>query len=168
MLALGPLTPVAMQEVYNAASNHRVVSVTGNAAAKLIANWDDTDPTQVERGYCVTSFTALYVEDSVNTLEIKDIRPGDVLVVKGVRQETPKSLVFYCPDGAMSIHTHPPTTCKNWDNLSTCYIGGPWAHICFPSPDDMRTAGTDYAMLQCDKHKLVLYSGIGYRKILTI
>lgn len=98
---------------------------------------------QNESGYCVTSWSVLVqesaAEPAIMSLEIKIDSTFIVWEMQPAVAEkaTESSIYFNCPFGMPRAHVHPPSTCKDDEDLTTCIIGGFSAYQCQPSDKDI-------------------------------
>lgn len=127
---------------------------------QLIEAWNDANPRQVERAYCVVdwSFGVYHVS---RTPPIQDDTVFRVFAIKptDVSNATPASADFECPTGSPELHVHTPTTCMG-DDVDTCRLGGLNAYSCQPSRDDyeklVRRHDT-FGVIQCDRRSFRFY-----------
>jgi hypothetical protein len=127
---------------------------------QLAATWDDMNPRQVERAFCVVdwSFGVYHVsrndpvqDDTI--FRVFRIRAADVTDASPVAAE------FDCPDGMPELHIHTPTTCMG-DDASTCRMGGLNAYSCQPSRGDYEKLvrrHDAFGVIQCDKRAFRFY-----------
>jgi hypothetical protein len=133
--------------------------VVGQAREVLEASWDATNPTQNERGMCIS--IGEMGRDPMSGAEHWVAREVQAPVLQA--RSTPVMADYECPPGQWRVHTHPPATCKrvgafNVDPKS-CVIGGNDAYACGHSASD-RQAAEFYrvpSIVQCDKHSFVFY-----------
>lgn len=106
----------------------------------LAPRWN-TQP-QDETGYCVTSWSVLVQENAVSTAVMSlDIEIDSTFIVWEMQPAHSSSakateIYFDCPQGMPRAHVHPPATCRNDDDLTTCIVGGFSAYQCQPSSND--------------------------------
>jgi hypothetical protein len=98
---------------------------------------------QTERGYCVTSWSVL-VQDNASSPAIMtlDLTIDSTFIVWEMQpahaeDSTASSIWFNCPYGMPRAHVHPPNTCKDDRDLSTCVSGGFSGYQCQPSDKDI-------------------------------
>ena len=127
--------------------------VVDSARATLERAWDETNPMQPERGYCVTKYKEMQgpAEGGIPGfnvwIEVTEVAPAP----PGFSDQRHASIV--CPSGQPTLHTHPPATCDL--GQQHCVIGGPGAYECAPSRQDLMTLislGDDWGIIQCDRH----------------
>jgi hypothetical protein len=127
---------------------------------QLMEAWDDANPRQVERAYCVVDWS-YGVHHVSKTPPIQDDTVFRVFAIKNVdvTNATPISADFECPNGSPELHVHTPTTCMG-DEIETCKVGGLNAYSCQPSRDDyeklMRRRDA-FAVIQCDRRSFRFY-----------
>ena len=126
-----------------------------DSLAKL---WNDTDPDQVERGYCVAWHGAVFLPEKIVVLRLDSlVRPDTVLRANGY------SVTYRCRPKTIPLHTHAPTTCEGGPPIRgaappICTLGGINAYECFGSPADVKSLEymeLPFGIVQCDKFALV-------------
>jgi hypothetical protein len=127
---------------------------------ELVAAWDDMNPKQVERAYCVVDWSYGVYHVS-KTPPIQDDTVFRVFAIKNVdvTNATPISADFECPSGSPELHVHTPTTCMG-DDKETCKLGGLNAYSCQPSRDDYEKLARRrdaFGVIQCDKRSFRFY-----------
>jgi hypothetical protein len=127
---------------------------------QLVAAWDDINPRQVERAYCVVDWSYGVYHVS-KTAPIQDDTVFRVFAVKpvDVQNATPISADFECPSGSPELHIHTPTTCMG-DDIGTCKLGGLNAYSCQPSRDDYEKLvrrHDAFGVIQCDRRSFRFY-----------
>jgi hypothetical protein len=127
---------------------------------QLVATWDDVNPRQVERAYCVVDWSYGVYHVS-RTPPIQDDTVFRVFAIKpvDVANATPISADFECPSGSPELHIHTPTTCMG-DDAETCKLGGLNAYSCQPSRDDYEKLvrrRDAFGVIQCDKRSFRFY-----------
>jgi hypothetical protein len=127
---------------------------------ELVAAWDDMNPKQVERAYCVVDWSYGVYHVS-KTPPIQDDTVFRVFAIKNVdvTNATPISADFECPSGSPELHIHTPTTCMG-DDKETCKLGGLNAYSCQPSRDDYEKLARRrdaFGVIQCDKRSFRFY-----------
>ena len=133
---------------------------------ELVAAWDDMNPKQVERAYCVVDWSYGVYHVS-KTPPIQDDTVFRVFAIKNVdvTSATPISADFECPSGSPELHVHTPTTCMG-DDIETCKLGGLNAYSCQPSRDDYEKLvrrRDAFGVIQCDKRSFRFYYPAEYR-----
>jgi hypothetical protein len=133
------------------------VDVADAVRDSLARAWNDTDPRQYERGYCVTYLFGMDIQRQPH-YDITGFVAPDTL-----GPATPMSVWFRCPKGSLRLHVHTPTTCdQSRDSvyLGTCRLGGPLAYVCAPSLGDLISltqSGKRLELLQCDRHAIIVF-----------
>jgi hypothetical protein len=127
---------------------------------QLVEAWDDLNPRQLERAYCVVDWSYGVYHVS-RTPPIQDDTVFRVFAIKPVEVQnaTPISADFECPDGSPELHVHTPTTCMG-DDIETCKLGGLNAYSCQPSRDDYEKLArrrNAFGVIQCDKRSFRFY-----------
>jgi hypothetical protein len=126
--------------------------------------WSD-DPRQLERAYCVSSWSY-----GVYHVSREDpIQDDTIFRVFGMRQAPvrsagPSSVDFECPPGVPEMHTHTPTTCRG-DDVKSCVTGGLNAYSCQPSRQDLLKLlqrGDPFGLIQCDRRSFRFYFASEY------
>lgn len=126
--------------------------------------WSD-DPRQLERAYCVSSWSY-----GVYHVSREDpVQDDTIFRVFGMRQAPirsagPSSVDFECPPGVPEMHTHTPTTCRG-DDVKTCVVGGLNAYSCQPSRQDLLKLiqrGDPFGLIQCDRKSFRFYFASEY------
>jgi hypothetical protein len=132
---------------------------------QLSQAWDELNPRQVERAFCVVdwSFGVYHIS---RTAPIQDDTVFRVfrLTAAEVSTATPISAEFDCPDGVPELHVHTPTTCMG-DDASTCQMGGLNAYSCQPSRGDYEKLvrrHEPFGVIQCDKRAFRFYYPFEY------
>lgn len=134
----------------------------------LSEQWDDKNPRQLERGYCL-----LYEKDSVrvgNKISIVfDVFMGAPTVVTNATQV---GSTINCIFGAWLpltyLHVHPPATCDELPGptrkviVESCILGGEGAYQGFPSDTDHDALDGPhkffFALIQYDRTKFIAYT----------
>jgi hypothetical protein len=127
---------------------------------QLVEAWNDVNPRQLERAYCVVDWSYGVYHVS-KTPPIQDDTVFRVFAIKpvDVSNATPISADFECPDGSPELHVHTPTTCMG-DDVETCKIGGLNAYSCQPSRDDYEKLVRRrdvFGVIQCDRRSFRFY-----------
>jgi hypothetical protein len=127
---------------------------------QLAESWDDVNPRQVERAYCVVDWSYGVYHVSRGT-PAQDDTIFRVFAIKDadVQNQTPVSADFQCPGGIPELHVHTPTTCMG-DDVETCKLGGLNAYSCQPSRGDYEKLverGDEFGVIQCDKRSFRFY-----------
>lgn len=145
--------PAFAQEVVTMTSKYRTTQIDSISRRILASAWSEMDSTQNERGYC-----ADVLSDSTGpmvTYGVLRVRPA---VMHGA---TPNSSGFDCPDGTVTLHTHPPATCNIGPNgTMQCVSGGTGAWECYPSFADILLVWKrrdPLGLIQCDRHAIVAF-----------
>jgi hypothetical protein len=151
--AVCAITPARAQTV-------RLGVVMDGPRQQLIASWDEMNPRQLERAYCVVDFSYGVYHVS-KTPPIQDDTVFRVFAIKNVdvTNATPISADFECPEGSPELHIHTPTTCMG-DDATTCKLGGLNAYSCQPSRDDYEKLARrhdPFGVIQCDKRSFRFY-----------
>jgi hypothetical protein len=126
---------------------------------QLAVTWDDANPRQVERAFCVIDWSfGVY---HVSREPVQDDTVFRVFRIQSaeVTNATPVSAEFDCPDGVPELHVHTPTTCMGED-ASTCRMGGLNAYSCQPSRGDYEKLvqrHDPFGVIQCDKRAFRFY-----------
>lgn len=134
---------------------------------QLVETWDDLNPKQVERAYCVVDWSYGVYHVS-KTPPLQDDTVFRVFAIKNVdvSNATPISADFECPQGSPEVHVHTPTTCMG-DDVSTCKMGGLNAYSCQPSRDDYEKLvrrRDAFGVIQCDKRSFRFYYPAEYQQ----
>jgi hypothetical protein len=134
---------------------------------QLVEAWDDANPKQVERAYCVVDWSYGVYHVS-KTPPIQDDTVFRVFAIKNVdvTNATPISADFECPSGSPELHVHTPTTCMG-DDIETCKLGGLNAYSCQPSRDDYEKLvrrRDAFGVIQCDKRSFRFYYSAEYTR----
>jgi hypothetical protein len=134
---------------------------------QLVEAWDEVNPRQVERAYCVVDWSYGVYHVS-KTPPIQDDTVFRVFAIKSVdvTNATPISADFECPDGSPELHVHTPTTCMG-DDAETCKLGGLNAYSCQPSRDDYEKLARRhdvFGVIQCDKRSFRFYFPADYAR----
>ena len=134
---------------------------------QLVEAWDDANPRQVERAYCVVDWSYGVYHVS-KTPPIQDDTVFRVFAIKNVdvTNPTPISADFECPAGSPELHIHTPTTCMG-DDIETCKLGGLNAYSCQPSRDDYEKLVRRrdvFGVIQCDKRSFRFYYPAEYTR----
>src|SRR5579872_5967159 len=134
---------------------------------QLVEAWNDVNPRQVERAYCVVDWSYGVYHVS-RTPPIQDDTVFRVFAIKpvDVQSATPISADFECPEGSPELHIHTPTTCMG-DDATTCKMGGLNAYSCQPSRDDYEKLvrrHDPFGVIQCDKRSFRFYYPAEYRQ----
>lgn len=131
------------------------------ARSRMAQEWDEVNPQQVERAYCVMDYRVMYFGKRPKSVVIYAVEPA---IVKkdssGAYMQTPVSIVIDC-GRRPTIHIHTPTTCEDTSNWSSCKLGGRQAYFCFPSIVDERAlyaSRASFGVVQCDQNAFVGYS----------
>jgi hypothetical protein len=127
---------------------------------QLVESWDELNPRQVERAYCVVDWSYGVYHVS-KTPPLQDDTVFRVFAIKNVdvTNATPISADFECPEGSPELHIHTPTTCMG-DDVETCKLGGLNAYSCQPSRDDYEKLvrrHDPFGVIQCDKRSFRFY-----------
>jgi hypothetical protein len=151
--AFGAPTPITAQAV-------RLGVVMDGPRQQLMEAWNDMNPRQVERAYCVVDWSYGVYHVS-KTPPIQDDTVFRVFAIKpvAVQNATPISADFECPEGSPELHIHTPTTCMG-DDVETCKMGGLNAYSCQPSRDDYEKLVRRrdvFGVIQCDKRSFRFY-----------
>lgn len=120
---------------------------------RLAADWNDNDPTQHERAYCLTwqitpagtRFQGILVTGITRAAE---------------RQSNQEQVAYSCPrsDLTAALHTHGPNTCDVTPFGLTCQNGGIEANLCSPSGIDvfsLERNNQPFGVIQCARDALV-------------
>ncbi len=125
------------------------------ARAQLMAAWNDNDPNQNERGYCVSEYSvARSHPDSSGNYEIL-VRVWKIKKA-AVDSASHDWIMFECPVGYPMLHVHPPATCY----ANSCTLGGIEAYDTDPSRDDLQTLvsrGDGFAVIQMAREGFRFY-----------
>jgi hypothetical protein len=153
LTALGATTSLGAQAV-------RLGVVMDGPRDQLVEAWNDINPRQVERAYCVVDWSYGVYHVS-RTPPLQDDTVFRVFAIKpvDVANATPISADFECPDGSPELHIHTPTTCMG-DDPETCKLGGLNAFSCQPSRDDYEKLvrrRDAFGVIQCDKRSFRFY-----------
>src|SRR5579862_4853154 len=153
LAAVCATTPMRAQAV-------RLGVVMDGPRKQLVESWDDVNPRQVERAYCVVDWSYGVYHVS-KTPPIQDDTVFRVFAIKNVdvTNATPISADFECPEGSPELHIHTPTTCMG-DDAETCKLGGLNAFSCQPSRDDYEKLvrrRDAFGVIQCDKRSFRFY-----------
>lgn len=130
-----------------------IESLVRDSLAKI---WDDTNPQQVERGYCLAA--DMDTVSGVPVVYVRHFVPPD-----SIHAETPYSIAFYCPNGSVGLHVHTPTTCATSVmsiNYKTCRMGGADAYECYASWPDvihLTALGQPVGFIQCSRHAIIIF-----------
>jgi hypothetical protein len=156
----GAATPVKAQTV-------RLGVVMDGPRQQLIEAWNDMNPRQVERAYCVVDWSYGVYHVS-RTPPIQDDTVFRVFAIKPVEVQnaTPISADFECPDRSPELHIHTPTTCMG-DDAATCKLGGLNAYSCQPSRDDYEKLVRRrdvFGVIQCDRRSFRFYYPAEYAR----
>lgn len=142
--------------------------VTGKAREKLVKAWDERNPQQLERAYCVTHWTvAQGAVPWVKVYLVEDVAEPDT-----VTRASPMGITFKCPTGLPNIHIHPPVTCSREEadgvvDASSCRLGGNGAYMCSASPQDLvawllGSVLAPFNVIQCDRNAFLFqYTTLG-------
>ncbi|HZS57795.1 MAG TPA: hypothetical protein VFA43_00900 [Gemmatimonadaceae bacterium] len=127
---------------------------------QLVESWDEVNPKQLERAYCVVDWSYGVYHVS-KTPPLQDDTVFRVFAIKNVdvTNATPISADFECPEGSPELHIHTPTTCMG-DDVTTCKMGGLNAYSCQPSRDDYEKLvrrHDPFGVIQCDKRSFRFY-----------
>jgi len=126
----------------------------------LAATWDDEDPHQLERGYCIVDWSyGVYHVSRKDPVQDDSIFRVFRITPAEVSGATPVSVEFDCPAGVPELHVHTPTTCMGDDN-STCHLGGLNAYSCQPSRGDYEKLvrrQDPFGVIQCDRRSFRFY-----------
>lgn len=133
---------------------HRPVYLAPNVRAELQAAWEDTNPRQPERAYCLEAITiATNRGDSA------------YLVIAASQQvptrDSPVAIWFDC-GSKPALHTHPPTTCtfSPATLLWSCVNGGPAGQIFYPSMADQMSVinrATPFGIIQWAQDRFTVF-----------
>lgn len=134
-------------------------SVDDAVQKQLAKDWDDTNPNQLERAYCVSLY-AVYRSPYVADSEY----PGFNILVRVIRVTRAKihgATVdgiedIDCPPGTPELHVHTPATCYD----DGCRIGGSQAYDTDPSREDLvrlRSRNLPFGIIQLDRHTFRFY-----------
>jgi hypothetical protein len=127
---------------------------------QLAMAWDEANPRQVERAFCVVDWSyGVYHVSRTEPIQDDTVFRVFGLKVADVSTATPVSAEFDCPEGVPELHIHTPTTCMG-DDASTCRMGGLNAYSCQPSRGDYEklVARHDpFGVIQCDKRAFRFY-----------
>jgi hypothetical protein len=138
--------------------------VMENARDSLTKVWSDA-PQQLERAYCVTSWSyGVYHVSREDPVQDDTIFRVFGLRTAPVRSAGPSSVDFECPPGVPEMHTHTPTTCRG-DDVRTCVTGGLNAYSCQPSRQDLLKLiqrGDAFGLIQCDQRSFRFYFASEY------
>lgn len=142
------------------AQSVRLGVVMDGPRQQLVEAWNDANPRQVERAYCVVDWSYGVYHVS-KTAPIQDDTVFRVFAIKNadVTNATPISADFECPDGSPELHVHTPTTCMG-DDAETCKLGGLNAYSCQPSRDDYEKLVRRrdvFGVIQCDRRSFRFY-----------
>lgn len=159
LLALGLASAVSAQGTNQYRDYPLVGYVLDSARAQLERAWDDTNPNQVERAYCVTRYTL--VADTTRHMRyalVSKVAPAPDSAA------TPVAMHVTCPPGEPYIHVHTPTTCAETAQGTavpgTCMMGGMAAWECEPSRVDWDAITSDarpFSVIQCARHVFVFW-----------
>lgn len=133
----------------------------------LAARWT-TDPSQVERAYCITDYSegAMGMTTHASARSQPDSIYRVFQVVPAYPDAAgPNSVDFECPPGVPELHTHTPSTCTS-DDVKTCVAGGLNAYSCQPSRADLAKLvrrHDPFAVIQCDRHDFRFYYAVDYQ-----
>jgi len=132
---------------------------------QLALAWDEANPRQVERAFCVVDWSYGVYHVS-RTAPIQDDTVFRVFRLQAaeVSTATPVSAEFDCPEGVPELHVHTPTTCMG-DDASTCQVGGLNAFSCQPSRGDYEKLvrrHDAFGVIQCDKRAFRFYYPFEY------
>lgn len=135
--------------------------VEDSARVELEQAWDDRNPFQLERGYCIepSDFT-VDTASGGNEWIVHRVRPP-----VSIELQTPYAIEFHCgPNAVASGHIHTPASCAHdpTDPLGKhpkmCIIGGHDSALCSVDEADRMGARNDaFMFVQCDKHAFVFY-----------
>ncbi len=136
----------------------------------LESRWSEA-PDQLERGYCVgaISYSVQWAYDKRGRTLGKEVlaRVWSIYEADTLKGATPSSIAdLGCVDGKPTVHTHPPTTCEDDEDATTCVFGGSSAFQCQPSRTDFMTLVRDkhrFSVIQCDKRAFRFYWPSEYR-----
>lgn len=139
------------------------------ARKELQAAWTD-DPRQVERAYCVgmVRWRVAWAYDSAGRRLGREVL-AIVSLVDTAETEgaTPTRIAkIDCPANMVELHTHPPTTCTDRDDPSSCSYGGIYAFQCQPSREDylsLISSGDPFGIIQCGREEFRFYWPQDYR-----
>jgi hypothetical protein len=127
---------------------------------QLALAWDDLNPRQVERAFCVVDYSfGVYHVSRSEPVQDDTVFRVFRLQPAAVSEATPVSAEFDCPDGVPELHIHTPTTCMG-DDASTCRMGGLNAYSCQPSRGDYEKLvhrHDPFGVIQCDKRAFRFY-----------
>jgi hypothetical protein len=159
LAAFGATTRMSAQTV-------RLGVVMDGPRKQLIEAWDDVNPRQVERAYCVVDWSYGVYHVS-KTPPIQDDTVFRVFGIKPIQAQnaTPISADFECPEGSPELHIHTPTTCMGED-VATCKLGGLNAYSCQPSRDDYEKLVRRhdvFGVIQCDRRSFRFYYPAEYQ-----
>lgn len=138
-----------------------VLLVDTAVSNRLAEEWEPNNRYQHERGYCVL-YTTEYHEGNIFDPPVVIYR-----LTKVVRADesgtSPSGIVdMTCPGEHLPfvtfLHVHPPTTCADVDEGTSCKTGGEYSNQCYPSSTDMRTllnSSKPFELIQCDRHAIV-------------
>lgn len=107
----------------------------------LAPRWKPT--AQVESAYCVTSWSVLVQQSSTETAMMSlNVSIDSIFIVWEMQPANTQAadaatIYFNCPYGMPRAHVHPPNTCKDDTDLSTCIVGGFSGYQCQPSEKDL-------------------------------
>ncbi len=131
----------------------RDVRMTDEVRAYLNAQWDTVHAGQVERAYCLAVTRALATErEGADTVSVV------IGAYRAVAVRASETMTYFdCGRRMARLHIHTPTTCAK---DGPCEMGGPGAHLCLPSPQDvynLRGLGHLWGMIQCDRNAFVVF-----------
>lgn len=165
MRCQGGLVVVALLAAFGATTTARGQAVRlgvvmDGPRQQLVEAWNDVNPRQVERAFCVVDWSYGVYHVS-KTPPIQDDTVFRVFAIKNVdvSNATPISADFECPQGSPELHIHTPTTCMG-DDVETCKLGGLNAYSCQPSRDDYEKLvrrHDAFGVIQCDKRSFRFY-----------
>lgn len=172
MKRLGGSAAVALLAVAGAttaaeAQAVRLGVVMDGPRKQLVESWDDMNPKQLERAYCVVDWSYGVYHVS-KTPPLQDDTVFRVFAIKNINvtNATPISADFECPEGSPELHVHTPTTCMG-DDATTCKLGGLNAYSCQPSRDDyekLMRRHDAFGVIQCDKRSFRFYYPAEYQQ----
>lgn len=149
--------------------NFGVVMPIPTALGTLEREWS-VDPKQHERAYCVAavSYGVQTIRDTLGNLIGKEVVARVWSVIPAKVEGTSPSHISKadCPPGMPFLHTHPPTTCTDDDDVSTCVYGGVAAFQCQPSRADyeiLLASGNRFGIIQCGPQQFRFYWPQEYR-----
>lgn len=146
--------------------------VSPKPRAALSRAWDDSvNAAQVERAYCI-HYTAVndggrieYFVDGILEPETTEATPTAANIRCPLQSTAADrvggALLQFGPNvsfGITVLHTHPPTTCDEFDK--ECAFGGKLAWACAPSRLDLKNSAQKnhaFEVLQCDRNAFVFF-----------